>query len=140
MLDLESIKRRLKEATQGTWAHDGGLEIAPLLDSDFDWSREIAAVVSSDADAELIAHAPADLAALIGEVERLRTAAGLALSALRARRDVEEHMMEAAQYENCPDCCNQRPCPKFERLETIAQNAAAYAMAALRGALAKEGT
>lgn len=72
------------------------------------------------------------------EAERLRKASVLSITALRARRAVEEHTAEAAQYENCPDCCNQRPCPEFAWLETIAQNAAAQAMAALRGALAKE--
>lgn len=69
---------------------------------------------------------------------QLQAACVSALSALRARREVEEHTAAAAQYDNCPDCCNQRPCPEFARLETAAQSASATAMAALRGALAKE--
>lgn len=78
-----------------------------------------------------------EIAALIGEVARLRAASVSALTALRARRDVEEHMMEALQYSSCPACCNQRPCAEFQRLETTAQSAAAQAVAALRGVLAK---
>ncbi len=126
-IDLEAIKQRKAAADA---------EIGALCEGKR-WRMSIPARPDYDSDL-LISAALQDVPSLIAEVERLRSAAALALAAFRARRDVEEHMMEAAQYENCPDCCDRRPCPKFKRLEMIAQNAVAPAMAALRGALAKE--
>lgn len=71
---LEAIRARLAAATPGPWTlpyHDGALagpHGASLLGLDVDGM----AIVWARADAELIAHAPADIAALLAEVERLR--------------------------------------------------------------------
>lgn len=71
-LDLESIKARLAAAIPGPW--ESGRSVEGLLGiyclsaafrlAWLDGSRET--------DADLIANAPADIAALIAEVERLR--------------------------------------------------------------------
>lgn len=81
----------------------------------------------------------ADNARLRREVEQKRAACVSAITALRARREVEEHTMNAVAYSDCADCCNQRPCVTFAKLEDAAQNAAAQAMADLRAALAPGG-
>ena len=73
MLNLEPIKARLAAATPGIWYFDvhglppserGGVRV---LDSWLFWEHE-----ADDSDTQLIANAPADLAALVAEVERLR--------------------------------------------------------------------
>lgn len=89
-LDLEPIKARLAEATPGPWAAgwsgdpdaDGPDAAAPL--NVISWNRgEVADLAPHPGchastweqvlrNAELIAHAPSDLQALIAEVERLR--------------------------------------------------------------------
>lgn len=72
MQNLEPIKARLAAATPGPWyfTNDAGpthvAEVSAL------YVRPEAPLRSPMADAALIAHAPADLAALIAEVERLR--------------------------------------------------------------------
>lgn len=74
-LDIEAIKARAAAATPGSWCAD------PIEDEDVDWFVHSAAGpdfpivarrVCVEADAEFIAHAPADIAALLAEVERLR--------------------------------------------------------------------
>lgn len=67
---LEEIQQRLDRATPGPWEADAmeGYIVAP--------SGDVATVTRwSDADADLIAHAPEDLAVLVAEVERLRAVA-----------------------------------------------------------------
>lgn len=77
-LDLDALKARLAAATQGPWRRDGnhrakvrgadGDTLARVVpeSSDEPWSA------TDEANADLIAHAPGDLAALVAEVERLR--------------------------------------------------------------------
>jgi hypothetical protein len=82
--DLEAIKARLAAASPGPWHHgsvddrlhavfdanaDG--EICTLYDVDGE-GFPADAFQGDAANAELIAHAPTDLAALVAEVERLR--------------------------------------------------------------------
>jgi len=97
-LDLDAIATRLKAATLGPW--EWGRDISDARRSDFLWIRDddlyapAAAVRDedgtldapsiiitdsgvyppNDGDADLIAHAPEDIAALLAEVEALRTA------------------------------------------------------------------
>lgn len=76
MLDLEPIKARLAEATPGPWKYlDGKLQASPgwpIIDAW--WEGEGKGGITADAaDAALIANAPSDIAALIREVEQLRT-------------------------------------------------------------------
>ncbi|AYD89160.1 hypothetical protein D5R93_02205 [Actinomyces lilanjuaniae] len=87
--DLAPVRRRLDAATPGPWDHDtvthlvsagtwpvamvgtGPEQMIP------DWEDEHAATWTSPSahdDAELISHAPEDIHALLGEVDRLRDA------------------------------------------------------------------
>ena len=76
MLDLEPIKERLAAADQGPWSAfcESGDWWIQQRDTD---GNPIGTMICdanaiSDSNMELIAHAPADIAALIAEVERLR--------------------------------------------------------------------
>ena len=81
-LDLEPIKERLAAATPGPWrvwtdpdptkVRATAVETA-WCHGDIEGDTElITDYLPTDADAEMIAHAPSDLAALVAEVERLR--------------------------------------------------------------------
>lgn len=77
MLDLQPIKARLAAATPGPWE----VESSETVDGSFIANMGPIMIVPyfqgmapMMADADLIAHAPTDLAALVAEVERLRTA------------------------------------------------------------------
>lgn len=74
-LDLDPIRARLAAATPGPWYS----EWVPDDDWIVVYGQPHGAYVcpevctlTDDADAEFIAHAPADIAALLAEVERLR--------------------------------------------------------------------
>ena len=82
-LDLDAIKARLAAATPGPWAiwhdldHQGFTTVGDadsyaeiLANGECEESNPTAHVYVEE-DANLIAHAPADLAALVAEVERL---------------------------------------------------------------------
>lgn len=73
-MDLESIAARLAEATTGPWQRHGAdvHAQAGLLFTGNDGSSEVRQ--QADADAEFVAHAPTDIAALLDEVNRLRAA------------------------------------------------------------------
>ena len=78
-IDLEEIKGRLAAATPGHWMH-GHRHEAHWVDTKPDLTvLEICDVDSETAyaDAELITNAPADIAALIAEVERLQAQIGV---------------------------------------------------------------
>ena len=81
-LDLGPIKERLAEATPGPWrvwrdpdptkVRATAVETA-WCHGDIEGDTElITDYLPTDADAEMIAHAPSDLAALVAEVEQLR--------------------------------------------------------------------
>lgn len=82
-LDLAAIKARLAAATPGPWRQQ-----LCACGSDCDDHASVKAggslvvTCAPDADADLIAHAPQDLAALIAEVERLRAVLDSSSSAL----------------------------------------------------------
>jgi len=67
-IDLEPLKSRLAAATPGPWEADESRTVVRRPGS----SDSSVANVLEASDTELIAHAPADIAALIAEVERLR--------------------------------------------------------------------
>lgn len=80
MLDLEAIKARLKAATPGPWAF--ALDVYGVRRV---WTAEGQDVASTESDGgipreqrsangEFIAHAPADIAALVAEVELMTLA------------------------------------------------------------------
>ena len=80
-LDLDAIKTRLDAATPGPWAQhpevprsivSAGKPDFSLLALDAPPEDGPYAVVDSEGDADLIAHAPTDIAALVAEIERLR--------------------------------------------------------------------
>lgn len=72
-LDLDPIRARLAAATPGPWDHNTAAELIQTEKGD---AIVVPAWFGEDLprwdDAELIAHAPADIAALVAEVERLR--------------------------------------------------------------------
>ena len=80
MLDLDAIKARLAAATPGPWWSDSGdplstnMAVAVIGGWQVQASRPFVGdrVTPAKDDADLIAHAPTDLAALVAEVERLR--------------------------------------------------------------------
>ena len=78
MLDLDPIKARLAAATPGPWRWsrvESWGHVAKLHDIHFLPNlASLSSTQQDQADADLIAHAPSDLAALVAEVERLRAA------------------------------------------------------------------
>lgn len=77
MLDLQPIRARLAAATSGPWRaipwYDLPQEVAPIAEVSMVGVFSDCPVSGSPAqDADLIANAPTDLAALVTEVERLR--------------------------------------------------------------------
>ena len=81
-MNLEPIKARLAAATEGPWFVEGMPETAecrvlaidgePEPDNNYWGCIPVTSGGSVPADADLIAHAPTDLARLVAEVERLR--------------------------------------------------------------------
>ena len=77
MLDLRPIKARLEAATPGPWKaipwYGFPQEVSPVAEVSMIGVFSDCPVSGSPAkDADLIANAPADLTALVAEVERLR--------------------------------------------------------------------
>ena len=84
MLDLEPIRKRLETATPGPWRVDevtgdaGDCPDGEVISRGIDGpggvglNTGVEFQMYSPEDAQFIAHAPADIAALLGEVERLR--------------------------------------------------------------------
>ena len=79
MIDLTGVKERLRDATPGLWSRPTrGSSIYSNNGEDLTaetWECEDS-IDDAAPDADLIAHAPGDLAALVAEVERLRVLAG----------------------------------------------------------------
>lgn len=74
MDDVDKIARRLAQATPGPWQRHGADVHAAdgtRLFKGLDGSAEARA--QGDRDADLVAHAPADIAVLLDEVSRLRS-------------------------------------------------------------------
>lgn len=79
MLDLQPIKSRLAAATPGPWWSARGASFGTYFAVAVVGNNEVRTeqgnqACSDNADADLIAHAPTDLAALVAEVERFREA------------------------------------------------------------------
>ena len=108
MIDLEAIKARLSAATPGPWRRDGNHR-AKVRGGDGDTLTRVVPESSDEpwsptdeANADLIAHAPGDIAALVAEVERLRADnARIMLEAERHRRIADEAIerIESAEEE-----------------------------------------
>lgn len=83
MLDLQRIKDRLQAATPDHWRWDRAITGLDA-NGDEEWliisqdehapDAELVGTARTREDADLIANAPADIAALVAEVERLRVA------------------------------------------------------------------
>ena len=69
---LTEIRARLDAATPGPWVVTGQEILTVAVDGQTGWESLVADVWHRDRDADLIAHAPADIAWLLDEVERLR--------------------------------------------------------------------
>jgi hypothetical protein len=92
-LDLDAIRARVDNATEGPWvAHSGYVETVPEFDLHrFDIMGETISQSAESRDAEFIAHARTDVPALLAEVERLRNAAcDLLDEGLRQKRRANE--------------------------------------------------
>lgn len=97
MSNLEDIKNRLAAATPGPWELLGGNEyISPI---GITVAPDDGGVTSRDA--EFIAHAPEDIAWLLGEVERQRSRAKFFEdAAARITRELNAH---ADAHEQCSE-------------------------------------
>lgn len=74
-VDLDAIKARISRAKSGPWLLADPTTGEIYAGDVHDWDSpnwKYVGTVNDDADADLIAHAPTDLATLVGEVERLR--------------------------------------------------------------------
>lgn len=75
---LDAIRERLADATPGPWVWLGEAELAsptipePEDEDDYQHITNEDGQIDSSDDADLIEHAPDDLADLLAEVERLR--------------------------------------------------------------------
>ena len=128
-MSVEAIAARLAAATPGPWepqleANDDGhlvmyaVRIPRGLASIPGFVEFDAHVL--DPDGELIANAPADIAFLLGEVERARDLAAAAAELAASYRDALESIAEHP----CPsrDCCCG-PAPDFHSMGRIARTA-----------------
>jgi hypothetical protein len=97
-LDLDAIEARLKAATPGPWqAVDlpyNGIDDPMIVNGELVYIAQTAYDMQSssqehdvDADTIFIANAPADVAALLGEVKRLREEKAKLISKFRAEAD-----------------------------------------------------
>jgi hypothetical protein len=71
VIDIEAIKARLQAATPGPWENTDPRQIRHAEPNIYAGDQEIADAYSLG-DSELIAHAPADIAALVKELEAAR--------------------------------------------------------------------
>lgn len=89
--DIAAIEARLSAATPGPWFHDLQFLQVAAPDPRGGSCRYITAEGGpTDPDADLIAHAPADIAALLAEVRRLTAERATALEAISDAGDYVE--------------------------------------------------
>lgn len=70
---LQDIRARLDAATPGPWERwKDGMRVWSRVPPDAPFGVDVADVYASHATADLIAHAPEDIAWLLAEVERLQ--------------------------------------------------------------------
>ena len=122
-LDLDPIKERLAAATPGPWRvwHDPDPSKVRSTAVETAWcygdiegdTELITDYLPTGADAEMIANAPEDIAALVAEVERLREQVE-AVKALHVPVDVK---LYAATVKECALCPEQWPCETIRALE-----------------------
>lgn len=70
-IDIEAIKTRANAATQGPWTQREIQDYSEIAIAGHSAIEQPLALVGSNGDADFIAHAPEDVAALLAEVERL---------------------------------------------------------------------
>lgn len=74
-LDLKAIRARLDAATPGPWKHENkGQDHRVITPTGRQWNIGDAIYHAEDRDAEFIAHAPTDIAALIEALEKCKEA------------------------------------------------------------------
>ncbi len=108
-LDLDPIKARADAATEGPW----GVEDARVFGDD--GRTQVCTLSGTRAwlpDAAFIAHARADVPALMDEVERLRGR----IEALHPREVIAVHEGYGEEAW-CPECQFHYPCPTIRALE-----------------------
>lgn len=141
MVDLDAIKTRLADITEGDWEHQVQWDENGKPTSEVHSGNELVACCGSFLDGVFIADAPADLAALIAEVEALqeirRRAADLAyeLASVTLPPDAErllsllDDALEQAASKGLAIKCQSSEIgqddwrfPLIQRLETWAQS------------------
>ena len=70
-IDIEAIKTRANAATQGPWTQREIQDYSEIAIAGHSAIEQPLALVGSNGDADFIAHAPEDVAALLAEIERL---------------------------------------------------------------------
>ena len=115
--DLAAIRARLAAATPGPWVAETSevtMDDRSLWRMRRDTQPQVPlhlSSVMSSANADLIASAPADLAALCDEVEALTARAERAESAIQRVRD------RHTGVGNCDECGWMTPCPTLRALD-----------------------
>ncbi len=115
-LDLAPIKNRLAKATPGPWdaySVPGFKSEAPYTAVGI--GEKEARLVRFDGawpDADFIANSPTDIAALVAEVERLRTQ----IDAAREHHIPVDVNLYAATVKECCVCPGPWPCPTIKAL------------------------
>lgn len=71
--EIKAIRNRLDKATPGPWKAGAGITLSYVTLASDIWT-DVADGIATEADADLISHAPTDLAALLDEVERRKHA------------------------------------------------------------------
>ena len=96
-VDLDAIEARIAAATPGPWSSASGNTATEPIRLRFNSGGRLEVVYEPtwEADAELIAHAPTDLAALVAENERLRTVARAARKLMAGAGHVSEYALMA---------------------------------------------
>ena len=124
-LDLEPIKARLAAATPGPWdfhvlPQSVGITVATIHSEqgprETRWTVDLPPEIGgmgTRADAEMIAHAPEDIAALVAEVERLREQ----VEAVREHHVPVDANYYAATVTECCSCPGPWPCPTIRALD-----------------------
>ena len=124
-LDLEPIKARLEAATPGPWdfyvlPQSVGITTATIHSEhgprETCWTVDLPPEIGgmgTEKDAEFIANAPEDIAALVAEVEQLREQVE-AVKALHMPVDVK---LYAATVKECALCPGPWPCETIRTLE-----------------------
>ncbi len=70
--EIDAIRKRAEEATEGPWWASEGLYVVNNLTGDsYEWDADFVAETERESDADFIAHAREDIPKLLAEIERI---------------------------------------------------------------------